>query len=160
VKKVSLMALTVLAAAVVIPTAFARNGGTARAAVPAATAYTNFSAYITSAYYSSYSSTLDVRASAYYRDSDCTPSYQCDRDVVGEFKLVRGYSSYGPVVARAVSETGQYGSTLKAAFRLPSCRYIPRYKSVTYTVVLIAAAPNGDEKQTTRTVYVRSCRAS
>lgn len=134
--------------------------GTARAAVPAPTGYTSFSVYITSAYYWSYSSTLDVRASAYYRDSGCTPSYQCDRDVLGEFKLVRGYSSYGPVVGRAVSETGQYGATLKAAFRLPSCRYIPRYKSVTYTVVLTAAAPNGDEKRATRAVYVRSCGTS
>src|SRR5262245_18930861 len=115
------MALAVLASVVVIPTAFAQNHRTARAAVPAGAVYTSFSAYITSAYFWNYSNTLDVRASAYYRDSDCTPSYECDRDVVVEFKLVRGYSSYGPVVARTVSETGQYGSTLKASFRLPSC---------------------------------------
>lgn len=124
----------------------------------AAYAYTSFYVSVSSAYYYSYKSTIDVRGSASFRDYDCTPSYQCDRDVVGEFKLVRGYSAYGPVIARAYDETGQYGSTLKASFRVQSCRYIAKYKSATYTVVLTAEAPNGDEKKATRTVYVRSCR--
>jgi hypothetical protein len=127
------------------------------ALAPAASAYTSFSVYITSAYAYSYSNTLSVRASAYYRDSDCTPSYSCDRNVLAEFTLHRGFSRYSPIMARAYDETGQYGLSLSAEFRLPSCRYIARYKSQTYTVVVNAVAPDGEERTSSRTVYVRSC---
>jgi hypothetical protein len=61
-------------------------------------------------------------------------------------------------MARDYDETGQYGSSVQASFALPSCRFIPRYRSQTYTIVMTAEAPNGQEKQNTRTVYQQSCR--
>ena len=61
-------------------------------------------------------------------------------------------------MAQADAETGQYSSSMRVKFRVPSCRFIPKYRSKTYTVVMEAVAPNGDEKVSTRTVYVRSCR--
>jgi hypothetical protein len=124
----------------------------------AAGAYVSFSAYISSASYTSYNNTISVSAYASFRDYDCTPSYQCDRNVIGEFTLRQGYSSYGRIVARVDAETGQYGSYMRVRFRIPSCRFIPRYKTRYYTVTMEAAAPNGDEKTSRRTVYVRSCR--
>jgi hypothetical protein len=98
-----------------------------------------------------------VRASASYRDYDCTPTYSCDRNVLAEISLHRGYSMYGPIMARTYDETGQYGSSLTAEFRIPPCRFIPRYRSQAYTVVVNAVAPDGQQKRTWRTVYVRSC---
>jgi hypothetical protein len=123
----------------------------------AALAYTSFNASISSTYYWRYSNTIDVTGYASFRDYDCQPSYACDWNVMAEFTLRRGYSSYGPIVGRAYAQTGQYGSSLRATFRVPSCRYIPRYQSVTYTVVMDAVAPNGQERQSSRTVFVRSC---
>jgi hypothetical protein len=78
----------------------------------AASAYTSFTAYISSANVWTYGSPnkLDVTGYASYRDYDCTPSYDCDRNVLVELELRRGYSSYGPVMARLYGETGQYGS--------------------------------------------------
>jgi hypothetical protein len=35
---------------------------------------------------------------------------------------------------------------------------IERYRSQTYTVVMTAVAPDGQEKRSNRTVYQRSCR--
>jgi hypothetical protein len=128
-------------------------------AAPAA-AYTSFSAYISGANVWTYSSPskLDVSVYASYRDSDCTSSYYCDRNVLVELELRRGYSSYGPVMARLYDETGQYRSSVRGSFRLPSCRFIPRYRSQSYTVTMTAAAPDGREKTSRRTVTQRSCR--
>jgi hypothetical protein len=125
-----------------------------------AAAYTSFTAYVGSAYVWTYSSTnkLDVSVYASYRDNDCTPSYECDRNVLVELELRRGYSSYGPVMARLYGETGQYGSSVRGSFRLPHCRFIPRYRSQSYTVTLTAVAPDGQEKTSRRTVTQRSCR--
>jgi hypothetical protein len=78
--------------------------------------------------------------------------------VLVEFTLHRGFGSYAPIVGRQQGETGQYGSSVRASFRLPSCRLIPRFQSVTYTVEVVAAAPNGDEKTTNSYGYLRSCR--
>ena len=128
------------------------------AAASAAPFYTSFSAWVSSATAWTYTNRLDVRGYASYRDWDCTPSYQCDRNVQVEFELRRGFTAYGPLMARSYDETGQYGSSVETSFRLPSCRAIPRYRSQTYTVVMTAYAPDGDEKTSTRTVYQRSCR--
>jgi hypothetical protein len=129
------------------------------AAAPAS-AYASFTSWVTSANVWSYTTPnrLDVRGYASYRDYDCTPSYQCDRNVMVEFELRRGYSSYSPLVARDYDETGQYGSSVDARFQLPSCRFIQRYGSQAYTIVMTAVAPDGREKTSTRTVYQRSCR--
>jgi hypothetical protein len=129
----------------------------ALAVTGAASAYTSFSLYVSSAYIWSYSNTLEVRASASYQDYDCSPSYQCDRNVMVEFVVHRGYGTYSPVVGRAYDQTGQYGSSATARFRMPNCRYLKKYSSQPYTVEVNAAAPDGSEKQTTRTVYLRSC---
>jgi hypothetical protein len=125
-----------------------------------ASAFVSFSAYISSANVWTYTTPnrLDVRGYASYRDSDCTPSYQCDRNVLVEFELRRGYSSYSPLMTRAYDETGQYGSSVRASFRLPSCRFIARYRSQAFTIVMTAVAPDGTEKTSRRTVYQRSCR--
>jgi hypothetical protein len=123
----------------------------------AASAYVSFSLYVTSAYIWSYSNTLEVRVSASYRDYDCTPYYSCDRNVLVEFVLHRGYGTYSPVMARSYGETGQYGSSVSARFRMPDCRYLRKYTSQTYTVEVNAVAPDGSEKSTSRAVYLRSC---
>src|SRR5262249_5366557 len=39
-----------------------------------------------------------------------------------------------------------------------SCRLIPRFRSVSYTVEVVADAPNGEEKTTTSYTSLRSCR--
>jgi hypothetical protein len=59
---------------------------------------------------------------------------------------------------RTYAETGQYGSSAKGSFQLPSCRFIERYRSQPYTIVMTAVAPDGQEKTSSRTVYQRSCR--
>ncbi|HXH34484.1 MAG TPA: hypothetical protein VNJ54_08750 [Plantibacter sp.] len=122
-----------------------------------ASAFTSFYVSISSAYIYSYSDTLDVSVSASYRDYDCTPSYSCDRNVLVEVVLHRGYGSYSPVVARKIGETGQYGSSVRASFKLPNCRFIPKYRSQPYTVEVNAVAPDGDEKSSSRMVSLRSC---
>jgi hypothetical protein len=129
------------------------------AAAPAS-AYASFTSWVTSTNIWSHTTPnrLDVRGYASYRDYDCTPSYDCDRNVLVELELRRGYSSYGPVMARLYGETGQYGSYVRGSFRLPSCRFIPRYRSQSYTVTLTAVAPDGQEKTSRRTVTQRSCR--
>jgi hypothetical protein len=99
-----------------------------------------------------------VNAYASYRDYGCSPSYRCDRNVLVEFELRRGYSSYSPLIARSYGQPGQYGSSAGASFQLPSCRFLERYRSQPYTIVMTAAAPNGQEKTSSRTVYQRSCR--
>ncbi len=126
----------------------------------AAPAYGSFTAWVSSATVSTYSNPnrLDVRGYASYRDYDCMPSNDCDRNVMVEFELRRGFSAYSPLMARAYAETGQYGTSVQASFRLPHCRAIARYGSQTYTVVMTAFAPDGQEKRSTRTVYQRSCR--
>ena len=91
-----------------------------------ASAYASF--YVsTSANVWSYSNTLDVNTSARYSDYSCTPSYMCDRNVLVEVVLHRGYSKYSPIVGRQYGQTGQYGSSVRTSFRLPHCRYIPRF---------------------------------
>jgi hypothetical protein len=127
------------------------------AGVPAAQSFTSFALSAYSTIYS-YNSTLQATANAYSHDYDCTQSYQCDRNVLVEFTLHRGFGSYAPIVGRLDGETGQYGSSVRATFRLPSCRLIPRFQSVTYTVEVVAAAPNRDEKTTNSYAYLRSCK--
>jgi hypothetical protein len=56
-----------------------------------------------------------------------------------------------------VGETGQYGSSVGARFKLPNCRYIPKYRSQPYTVEVNAVAPDGTETSTSRMVSLRSC---
>lgn len=120
-------------------------------------AYTSFSVDITWAYAFSARNTISVRATAFYRDTECRPAATCDRNVTAEFALRRGSPTHGPVVARAYDRTGPYGSMLSADFRTPSCRLIPRGHSQPYTVVLTAAAPSGERRATWRTLHVRSC---
>ena len=45
---------------------------------------------------------------------------------------------------------------MRVAFKIP-CQVIPPGRSKTYTVVVEAVAPDGQEKTATRTIYVRSC---
>ena len=127
------------------------------AGVPAAQSFTSFTLSAYSTIYT-YNSTLQTSAYASFHDYDCSPSYQCDSNVLVEFTLHRGFGSYAPIAGRVQGETGQYGSSVRATFRLPSCRLIPRFQSVTYTVEVVAAAPNGDERTTNSYVYLRSCR--
>jgi hypothetical protein len=124
---------------------------------PLATAFTSFYVSV-SAYTLSYSGTLEIHGFASYRDYDCTPSYSCDRNVMTEFTVHRGYSTYSPIVGRAYDETGQYSSSISASFRLPSCRLIPKYSSITYAIEMVADAPDGSEKTATTYAYYRSCR--
>ena len=121
-----------------------------------ASAYASF--YVsTSANVWSYSNTLDVNTSARYSDYSCTPSYMCDRNVLVEVVLHRGYSKYSPIVGRQYGQTGQYGSSVRTSFRLPNCRYIPRFRSQSYTVEVNAVAPDGTERSTMRMVTQYSC---
>ena len=99
-----------------------------------------------------------MNAYASYRDYGCSPSYQCDRNVLFKFELRRGYSSYSPLMARTYGQTGQYGSSARASFQVPSCRFLEPYRSQAYTIVMTAIAPNGQETTSSRTVYQRSCR--
>ena len=138
--------------------AFGAPASSSSAATPASSSYVSFSAWISSPFYSSYSGSISVSGYASFRDTDCYPSYQCDRDVFAEFELRRGYGSFAPLVGRASDTTGQYGSSLRASFRVPACRSIPKYKTVTYTLLMEAVAPNGDTKTDRRYIYARSCR--
>lgn len=127
------------------------------AAGPQASQFVSFSVSV-SAYTLSYSNTLQIRGYASYRDYDCSPSYNCDRNVMVEFTVYRGYSTYSPIVGRAYGETGQYGSSVSANLRLPSCRFVPKYQSITYTIEMDAVAPDGSEKTARTYAYLRSCR--
>ena len=126
------------------------------AAGTAASAYTSFTLTASTILWS-HSNTLDVRAYSSYRDFDCSPSYRCDRNVMVEFVLHRGIGTYSPIMARSYGETGQYGSSATARFKMPSCKYLRKYTSQTYTVEVNAVAPDGSERQATRYVYLRSC---
>jgi len=128
----------------------------AQANAPLRSSYTSFYPSV-SAYVLSYTGTLQVRGSASYRDYNCSPSYACDRNVMVKFTLYRGYSTYSPIVGRAYGQTGQYGSTVSSTFQIPSCRVIPRYQSITYTVEMLAVAPNGQQKTARTSAYLRSC---
>jgi hypothetical protein len=140
------IALLTVAAAAVGAAAFAGN----------ASAYSSF--YVSaSAYVWNYSNTLDVTTRASYADFSCTPSYACDKNVLVEVVLHRGYSKYSPIVGRQYGQTGQYGSSVRSSFRLPNCRYIPRFRSQAYTVEVNAVAPDGTERSTTRMVTQYSC---
>ena len=127
-----------------------------QATAPVRSNYTSFYPSV-SAYVLSYSGTLQVRGSASYRDYNCSPSYTCDRNVMVKFTVYRGYSTYSPIVGRAYGQTGQYGSTVSSTFRLPSCQVIPRYQSITYTIEMLAVAPNGQQKTARTYAYLRSC---
>src|SRR5262245_19917716 len=98
-----------------------------------ASAYSSFYVYA-STYVWNYSNTLDVTTNASYSNYSCTPSYSCDRNVLVEVVVHRGYSKYSPIMGRQYGQTGQYGSSVRMSFRLPSCRYIPRFRSQPYTV--------------------------
>jgi hypothetical protein len=121
-----------------------------------ASAYSSFYVYA-SANVWSYSNTLDVTTRASYTDFSCSPSYACDKNVLVEVVLHRGYSKYSPIVGRQYGQTGQYGSSVRSSFRLPNCRYIPRFRSQPYTVEINAVAPDGTERSTTRMVTQYSC---
>jgi hypothetical protein len=147
----------VLLAAIALLASLPAGAKRTTTATPAAPNFTSFLLSASSFVYS-YNSTLQSTAFASFHDYDCSPSYQCDRNVLVEFTLHRGFGTFAPIAGRQQGETGQYGSSVRATFRLPSCRLIPRFRSVTYTVEVVADAPNGDEKTTTNYVYLRSCR--
>jgi hypothetical protein len=121
-------------------------------------AYPSFYARVSSALYFAYSGSISVSSYASFRDYQCYPSYDCDQNVVVQLELRNGFGSYGRLVGRTTGETGQYGSSVHATFRVPACRYIPKGRSVTYTVQMRAVAPNGDVKTARSYVYARSCR--
>jgi hypothetical protein len=121
-------------------------------------AYPSFSAWISSAFYYSYSGSINVSGYASFRDYQCYPSYQCDQNVIVQTELRNGFGSFGRLVARTAGQTGQYGSSVSATFRVPACRYIPKWRTVTYTVLMTAVAPNGAVKTDQRYVYARSCQ--
>jgi hypothetical protein len=128
-------------------------------AAPTKAAQSSYASFYTSvsAYVLSYSGTLQVRGYASYRDYNCSPSYSCDRNVMVKFIVHRGYSTYSPIVGTAYAQTGQYGTSVSSTFRVPSCRMIPRYQSVTYTIEMLAVAPNGQQKTARTSAYLRSC---
>ena len=121
-------------------------------------AYPSFYARVGIPLYFSYSGSISVSSYASFRDYQCYPSYQCDQNVIVQLELRNGFGSFGRLVARMTGETGQYGSSVRATFRVPACRYIPRGRTVTYTVLMRAAAPNGDVKTDHGYVYARSCQ--
>jgi hypothetical protein len=121
-------------------------------------AYPSFFASISTAFYYSYSGSISVSTHASFRDYQCYPSYDCDQNVIVQLELRNGFGSFGRLVGRTTGQTGQYGSSVYATFRVPTCRYIPRGRSVTYTVLMRAVAPNGDIRTDQRYVYARSCQ--
>jgi len=135
------------------------GGPKAAADAGSAGSYASFSAWISSANIWTYTTPnrLDVNAYASYRDYGCSPSYQCARNVHVTFELRRGYSSYSPLMQRAYVQTGQYSPSVRTSFPLPSCKFVGRYGSQAYTIVMTAAAPNGQQRTSSRTVYQRSC---
>jgi hypothetical protein len=121
-----------------------------------ASAYPIFSLSV-SAYGLSYTGTISASAYASYSDYSCTPSYACDRNVIVQFRLYRGFGAYGPLVGTSSGQTGQYGSSVRATFTVPPCRFIPRYSRVSYTVAALGVAPNGQQKTSTSYVSISSC---
>ena len=122
-------------------------------------AYPSFSARVGTPLYLSYSGSIMVTSSASFRDYQCYPSYQCDQNVIVQLELRNGFGSYGRLVGRTTGQTGQYGSSVYSTFRVPACRYIPRGRSVTYTVLMRAVAPNGQVKTDQSYVHARSCQS-
>jgi len=120
----------------------------------AASAQTSFYMYLTSASIPAYSNTLQAHAWTYYRDTDCATRFQCDRDVVVEFTVHRGYRTYAPVMDRV--KTGQ-GSSADLSFRLPDCRSMKKSASWVYTLDVDAVAPDGSRRHATRTLSQHSC---
>jgi hypothetical protein len=121
-------------------------------------AYPSFYARVSSALYFSYSGSISVSGYASFRDYQCYPSYDCDQNVIVQLELRNGFGSFGRLVGRMTGQTGQYGTSVHATFRVPACRYIPRGRSVTYTVLMRAVAPNGDVRTGQSYVYARSCQ--
>ena len=121
-------------------------------------AYPSFYARVGVPLYFSYSGSISVSTYASFRDYQCYPSYQCDQNVIVQLELRNGFGSFGRLVGRTTGQTGQYGSSVRATFRVPACRYIPKGRSVTYTVLMRAVAPNGDVKTDQTYVYARSCQ--
>lgn len=156
--KIRLAALLAVSMLAVCGASASASASGSSAATPTSSSYYSFSARISSALYFSYSGSISVSGYASVLDTDCYPYYQCDRDVFAEFELRRGFGSFAPLVGRASDETGQYGSSLRASFRVPACRSIPKYKTVTYTLLMEAVAPNGATKTDRRYIYARSCR--
>jgi hypothetical protein len=144
--------------AVLLPTAAAQASPNrvAQADAPARSNYTSFYTSV-SAYVLSYTGTLQVNGYASYRDYNCSYSYSCDRNVMVRFTVYRGYSTYGVIVARTYGQTGRYGSSVSSSFRIPTCRMVPRYQTVTYTIEMVAVAPNGQQRTSTTSAYLRSC---
>jgi hypothetical protein len=121
-------------------------------------AYPSFYAHIGVPLYLSYSGLISVSTYASFRDYQCYPSYQCDQNVIVQLELRNGVGSFGRLVGLTTGQTGQYGSSVRATFRVPACRYIPKGRTVTYTVLMRAVAPNGDVKTDQGYVYARSCQ--
>ena len=102
---------------------------------------------------------MSISAYASYSDSDCYPSYQCDRNVIVLFEIREGvFNPYGRLVSQTHRETGQYGSSVRFTVGAPRCAILPRYYRKVYTVFMTAVSPTGQEK-TARTLFtVSSCR--
>jgi hypothetical protein len=127
------------------------------AAGVAAAKTSTLTVYISSTYYSSYNATLNVTASASFRDPDCTSSSTCDRNAEGMFTLRQGTSSYARITTRVQAETGQYSSALRAKLSVP-CKTIPHGTSRLYLLSLEAVAPNAEEKTISHLVTIPSCQ--
>ena len=147
---------TRIAALLVVLASLAVGAGSL-AALDAAARTETLTVFVSSTFYTSYNATLNVTASASFRDPDCTSSSQCDRNVEARFVLRQGTSRYGRIATQAYAETGQYSSTLRAKLRV-ACKLIPQYKSKYYLLTVEAVAPNGEEKDASRTISVRSCQ--
>jgi hypothetical protein len=119
-----------------------------------ASAQTSFYMYLTSASIPAYSNTLQAHAWTYFRDTDCMERFQCDRDVLVEFTLHRGYRTYVPVTERV--KVGQ-ASSADATFRLPDCRSMTKHASWVYTLEVDAVAPDGSRRHVARILSQHSC---
>jgi hypothetical protein len=150
------LVIATLAALLLAASAGASTAQAAPSSATMGTSYATFYASV-SAYVLSYSGSLQLHGYANYRDYSCSPSYSCDRNVMVQFRVHRGYSIYSPIVGRAYAQTGQYGSSASATVGVPSCRMIPRYQSITYTIEMPAVAPNGQQKTAQTYAYLRSC---
>ena len=84
-------------------------------------AYPSFFAHISNAFYFSYSGSISVSSYASFRDYQCYPSYDCGHNVIVQLELRNGFGSFGRLVGRATGQTGQYGSSVSATFRVPAC---------------------------------------
>jgi hypothetical protein len=126
---------------------------------PMASAYESFDARISYISVLRYTGSITVNASARYYNSDCSPSYACDRNVRALFEVREGFSPYGRLVlSELYDETGQYLSSLRVSFRAARCTTLPRLYSKTYTVVMTAVSPTGEEKTDWKSFTIHSCR--